>query len=189
MARLVHSVAPALAALAALAVVVVVPPLIDAAVPTRETQVAAGTEVTLTASGIGALHGGVDPANGVTFAVPEAMRRIATGDTSAAVFRSDIGEQRLGISVVDGITDFDTAAPRLLLPLRAAGQEVHFDGNTAEAGSFRGLFCVLPGTAGGVCAVATSGDVAVTITVSGPTREAGRAMILSVLGSTRAVRA
>ncbi|MRH91840.1 hypothetical protein GFY24_31135 [Nocardia sp. SYP-A9097] len=188
MARLVHSVAPALAAIAALAVIAVVPPLLDAAVPTRETRVSAGTEVKLTATGIGALHGAEDPSNGVTFAVPEAMRRIATGDISAAVFRSDIGEQRLGIAVVDGITDFDTAAPRLLLPLRAAGQEVSFDGDTVDAGSFHGLTCVLPRTAGGVCAVANSGDIAVTITVTGPTREAGRALVLAVLASAKAVQ-
>ncbi|MEV6066574.1 hypothetical protein AB0L82_08510 [Nocardia sp. NPDC052001] len=187
MARLIHSVGPALAAVAALAVIAVVPPLLDAAVPDRETAVAAGTEITLTASGIGAVHGADDPSNGVRFAVPEAMRRIATGSESSAILDSDIGEQRLGVSVVDGITDFDTAAPRLLLPLRASGHQVHFDGDAIEAGSFHGRMCVLPDTAGGVCAVANSGDIAVTITVTGPTREAGRAMILAVLASSKAV--
>ncbi|WP_330181714.1 hypothetical protein OHB26_35970 [Nocardia sp. NBC_01503] len=188
MARLVHSVRPAVAAVAALAVIIVVPPLVDAAIPTRETPISAGTEVTLTATGIGAVHGTADPSNGVSFQAPEAMRRIATGDISTGIFESDIGEQRLGVSVVDGITDFDTAAPRLLLPLRAAGREVHFDGNVIDAGAFHGVLCVLPDTAGGVCAVANSGDIAVTITVTGPTREAGRALIQAVLASSRAVR-
>lgn len=187
MARLMYSVGPAIAAAGALAAVLVVPAVLDFAVPTLRTPVSAGTEVTLTATGVSSLNGGVDPANAITFVIPEAMDRVANGDESSAVFRSDSGEQRLGISVVDGITDFDIAAPRLLLPLRASGQAVHFDGGEIEVGSFHGRTCVLPGTAGAVCAVANSGDIAVTITVSGPTREAGRAMIASVLAGTKAV--
>ncbi|MVU83927.1 hypothetical protein GPX89_42700 [Nocardia sp. ET3-3] len=188
MVRLVHSVGPAIGVVGALAVALVVPPLLSAAVPTRETEVAAGTSITLTATGVGSVHG-TDPANAVVFRVPEQMRQIATGDESIAVLKSDIGEQRLSVSVVDGITDFDTAAPRMLLPLRAAGVTVRFDGGSVEAGDFRGLTCVLPDTAGGVCAVAYSGDVAVTVTVTGPTREAGYQMIADVLNSSKAVEA
>ncbi|WP_067704994.1 hypothetical protein [Nocardia jejuensis] len=189
MVRLVHSVVPALAAVGALAAVFAVPAVLDAVIPTRETALAAGTEITLTASGVGAVHGGADPADAVTFALPEPMHRVATGSDSAAVFRSDIADQRLAVSVVDGITDFDTAAPRLLLPLKAAGRTVNFDGGVLDVGSFHGLTCVLPDTAGGVCAVATSGDIAVTLTVAGPTREAGLALIRSVLETGKAVQA
>ncbi|MFE6861728.1 hypothetical protein [Nocardia sp. NPDC057668] len=190
MARLLdswHSRGPAIATVGALAAILIVPVIVDHMVPTRETPVSKGDTITLGAGGVGAISGGVDPANAITFAVPEAMARIATGSDSTAVFRSEIGEQRLAISVVDGITDFDTAAPRMLLPLRAAGEEVDFDGGLIEDGSFRGRTCVLPGTAGAVCAVVNSGDIGVTITVSGPTREAGRAMIDMVLASTKAV--
>ncbi|WP_369637003.1 hypothetical protein [Nocardia sp. JMUB6875] len=189
MVRLVYSVGPAIGAVGALAVALVVPPVLSALVPTRETEMSAGESITLTASGIGAVHGGTDPANAVVFRVPEQMRRIATGDDSIAVLKSDIGEQRLSVSVVDGITDFPTAAPRLLLPLRAAGVTVRFDGGVVDAGDFHGLTCVLPDTAGGVCAVANSGDVAVTVTVTGPTREAGYKMIADVLTSSKAVEA
>ncbi|MEV6773959.1 hypothetical protein AB0N05_35525 [Nocardia sp. NPDC051030] len=184
-----HSVVPALATVGALGVMLVVPPVLDAMVPTRETDLAAGTAITLTASGIGALHGGADPANAVVFVLPEPMRRIATGDEATGVFRSDIGDERLGVSVVDGITDFEVAAPRLLLPLRAAGREVEFDGGVVEVGEFRGFTCVLPDSAGAVCAVVTSGDIALTMTVSGSTREAGRALIQEVLETAKAVDA
>ncbi|GAB4587139.1 hypothetical protein [Nocardia sp. IFM 10818] len=187
MVRLLHSVGPAVAAVGALATVFAVPPLLDAAVPTRETAVAPGTVITLTASGVGSLSGGEDPANAVAFVVPEPMDRIATGSETVAVLRSEVDDQRLSVSVVDGITDFAVAAPRLLLPLRAAGEQVDFDGGVFRAGEFEGLTCVLPNTAGGVCAVATSGDVAVTVTVAGTTREAGRALIAMVLESSRAV--
>ncbi|GEM25237.1 hypothetical protein [Nocardia seriolae] len=187
MVRLVHSVGPAVGAVGALTVALVAPPLLSAAVPTRETEVATGTGITLTATGVGAVHGGTDPSNAVVFRVPEQMRRVATGDESIAVLKSDIGEQRLSVSVTDGITDFATAAPRLLLPLRAAGVAVRFDGGVVDAGEFHWLTCVLPDTAGGVCAVAVSGDVAVTVTVTGPTREAGYRMISDVLNSSKAV--
>ncbi|MGV9414936.1 hypothetical protein ACWDOP_33985 [Nocardia sp. NPDC003693] len=182
-----HSVGPAIATVGALAAILIVPVIVDHAVPTRETPVSKGDTITLSASGVGAINGGVDPANAITFAVPEAMARVATGSESTAVLRSEIGEQRMIISVVDGITDFDTAAPRLLLPIKASGQAADFDGGRIDDGSFRGLTCVLPGTAGAVCAVANSGDIGVTITVSGPTREAGRALIDMVLASTKAV--
>ncbi|MFI1919774.1 hypothetical protein [Nocardia sp. NPDC020380] len=187
--RLVYSVMPALAAAGALAAVLVVPPLLDAAVPTRETAVAAGTHVTLTATGVGAIHAGTNPDNGVRFAVPAAMQQVATGDQSTTVLRSTSDNQRLAIQVVDGITDFDTAAPRLLLPLRAGGEQVDFDGGVVNAGNFQGLTCVLPDLTGGVCAVAYSGDVAVTVTVAGTTPEAGRNLINAVLQSAQAVQA
>ncbi|MEC3957391.1 hypothetical protein VMT65_30470 [Nocardia sp. CDC153] len=189
MVRLGYSVGPAIAAVGALSVALIVPPLLSAAVPTRETEVAAGTSITLTATGIGAVHGGPDPANAVTFQAPERMRQLATGDESIAVLKSENGEQRLSVSVVDGITDFATAAPRMLLPLQAAGVTVRFDGQEVYAGDWHGLTCVLPDTVGGVCAVANSGDVAVTITVTGPTREAGLRMIADVLNSSKAVQA
>ncbi|WP_067542548.1 hypothetical protein [Nocardia crassostreae] len=187
MVRLLYSVGPAVAAVGALATVFVVPPLLDAAVPTRETEVTPGTVITLAASGVGSLSGGDDPANAVAFLVPEPMDRIATGDESIAVLRSRQDDQRLAVTVADGITDFEVAAPRLLLPLKAAGEQVYFDGGAFRAGEFEGLTCVLPNTAGGVCAVAKSGDVAVTVTVAGTTREAGRALIAMVLESSKAV--
>ncbi|GAB3204379.1 hypothetical protein [Nocardia tengchongensis] len=189
MVRLVHSVAPALAAVGALAVALVAPALLSAAVPARLTDVPAGTSITLTATGIGAVHGGADPANAIVFLVPEPMRRQATGDESVAVLKSGDGEQRVSVSVTDGITDFATAAPRMLLPLRAAGVAARFDGGVVDAGEFHGLTCELPDTAGGVCAVAASGDVGVTILVTGPTREAGLHLIAEVLNSTKAVEA
>ncbi|WP_460724003.1 hypothetical protein [Nocardia heshunensis] len=187
MVRLVYSVGPAIGAVGALAVALVVPPLLSSAVPTRETDVAAGTSITLNATGIGAVHGGTDPANSVVFRVPEQMRRIATGDESIAVLK--VGDERMSVSVSDGITDFGTAAPRLLLPLRAAGVTVRFDGGAVDAGDFQGLTCVLPDSTGGVCAVASSGDVAVTVTVTGSTREAGIQLITDVLTSAKAVEA
>ncbi|AYF77671.1 hypothetical protein D7D52_31980 [Nocardia yunnanensis] len=189
MVRLVYSVGPAIAAVGALAVALVVPPLLSAAVPTRESEVTAGTGITLTATGIGAVHGGTDPANAVAFRVPERMRRIATGDDSIAVLKTEDGGQRLSVSVVDGVTDFATAAPRLLLPLRAAGVTVRFDGGAVDAGDFHGLSCVLPDTDGGVCAVAGSGDVAVTVTVTGGAPDTGRRLIAQVLESSKAVEA
>ncbi|WP_405136063.1 hypothetical protein [Nocardia sp. NBC_01388] len=189
MVRLVHSVLPALATVGALAAIAVVPAVLNAVVPTRETDVAAGTHITLTATGFGSLDANADPNNAVTFAVPQAMRRIATGDESRALFRSEDGETRLGLSAVYGITDFDTAGPRMLLPIRASDPKAHFDGGTVDAGSFHGLLCVLPKVTGGVCAVADSGGVGVTITVSGSTPEAGRALIQAVLESSRAVQA
>ncbi|WP_196054864.1 hypothetical protein [Nocardia aurantiaca] len=189
MVRLVHSVVPAIGAVGALAVALVVPPLLSAAVPVRETAVAAGASITLTATGIGSVHGGTDPANAIVFRTPEQMRRLATGDESIAVLKSDIGDQRLSVSVVDGITDFATAAPRMLLPLRAAGVTVRFDGGVVDAGDFHGLTCVLPDTAGGVCAVAGSADVGVTVLVTGPTREAGFRVIAAVLSSSKAIEA
>ncbi|MFE3194261.1 hypothetical protein ACFXHA_35010 [Nocardia sp. NPDC059240] len=189
MVRLVYSVGPAIGAVGALAVALVVPPLLSSAVPTRETDVAAGTVITLNATGIGAVHGGTDPANSVVFRVPEQMRRIATGDESIAVLKSGNGDERVSVSVSDGITDFATAAPRLLLPLRAAGVTVRFDGGAVAAGDFQGLSCVLPDSTGGVCAVAGSGDVAVTVTVTGSTREAGIQLITDLLTSAKAVEA
>lgn len=189
MARLVHSVGPAVAVVGVLAVALVLPPLLSDAVPARTTDVVEGTGITLTASGIGAVHGGNDPANAVFFRVPEPMRRQATGDASVAVLKSEDGEQRLSVSVTDGITDFATAAPRMLLPLRAAGVAARFDGGVVDEGEFHGLTCELPDNAGGVCAVAVSGDVGVTILATGPTREAGRRLIAAVLGSGKAVEA
>ncbi|WP_405497395.1 hypothetical protein [Nocardia sp. NBC_00511] len=187
MVRLMHSIVPAVGAVGALAIAFAVPPILNAVVPQRETDIAAGTLIALTATGIGAVHGGTDPANGVTFQVPEPMRRVATGDESIVVLRSTDGAQRLSVSVSDGITDFATAAPRLLLPLRAAGVTVRYDGGQVAAGEFQGLSCVLPDSAGGVCAVAQSGDVAVMITATGTTAQDGNSLIAAVLSSAKAV--
>ncbi|MGV9835893.1 hypothetical protein ACWDUL_17115 [Nocardia niigatensis] len=187
MARLVHSVVPAIGAVGALAVALVVPPLLSSAVPVRETEVTAGTSIKITATGISAVHGGANPANALVFQAPEQMRRRATGDESVAVLVA--GDQRLAVSVVDGITDFATAAPRMLLPLRAGGVTVRFDGGMVDVGDFHGLTCVLPDTTGGVCAVASSGDVGVTVMATGSTREAGRQLITDVLNSGKAVEA
>ncbi|MEU1209540.1 hypothetical protein [Nocardia sp. NPDC005825] len=189
MARLVHSVGPAVAAVGALAVALVVPPLLSDAVPTRVTDLDEGTGITLTASGIGAVHGGEDPANAVFFRVPEPMRRQATGDESVVILKSVDGERRLSVSVTDGITDFPTAAPRMLLPLRAAGVAARFDGGVVDEGEFHGLTCELPDKPGGVCAVVASGDVGVTLLATGPTREAGLQLITEVLSSGKAVEA
>ncbi|MET8428664.1 hypothetical protein [Nocardia sp. NPDC004860] len=189
MVRLVHSVVPAIGAVGALAVALVVPPLLSSAVPVRETEVAAGTSIKIIATGIGAVHGAANPANAMVFRAPEQMRRRATGDESIAVLTSDSGDQRVSVSVVDGITDFATAAPRMLLPLRAAGVTVRFDGGAVDVGDFHGLTCVLPDTTGGVCAVASSGDVGVTVTATGTTREAGLRMVADVLNSSKAVEA
>ncbi|WP_069167186.1 hypothetical protein [Nocardia altamirensis] len=149
---------PAVLVLVVVGALIAVPSALAALVPTRETPVAPGTEIVLTAPGVAP--------DTVSFAGVAGWQRRPTGDDSTAVLSAPDGS-RLVVSVLDGVTDFPGAAAWRLKVLGVQGFDAYFDGGEIKTpNGFGGPTCRGAEQAG-VCAIVGNDNLAVTLVLAG----------------------
>ncbi|MFE9579528.1 hypothetical protein ACFYO1_24285 [Nocardia sp. NPDC006044] len=143
--------------LGVIAALVVVPSVVAAVVPTRETAVAPGSEIEVTAPG--------EEPDTVSFGGVDGWRRRTTGDQTTAVLVAPDGS-RLAVSVIGGVTNFDDAAAWRLKVLGAQGFDAEFEGEIRTPNGFSGRTCRGTDRAG-VCAIVGNEKLAVTLALIG----------------------
>ncbi|MBF6548578.1 hypothetical protein [Nocardia brasiliensis] len=149
---------PAAVLLAVVAALIVVPTVLAALVPVRETTLAPDTEIALTAPG--------EAPDTIEFGGVGGWQRRPTGDQTTAVLVAPSGA-RLAVSVVDGVTDFPAAAAWRLRVLGVQGFDGSFDGGEMKTpNGFGGPTCRGTDRAG-VCAILGNDNLAVTLVLIG----------------------
>jgi hypothetical protein len=168
-----HDWIPAAVVFGVVAALVVIPTALAAVVPTRETPVGPGTEISLTAPG--------QAPDTVSFSGPAGWEQRPTGDRTTAVL-SGPNDAVLLVAAVNGVTDFPEAAQwrRKVLGLQAF--EVGFDGGRlSNPNGFAGPTCRGVDRAG-VCAILGDRNLAVSVLLSGTTATAD---LLPIVNSLR----
>ncbi|WP_157186578.1 hypothetical protein [Nocardia jiangxiensis] len=139
-------------------VLIVVPAVLTALVPTRETPVTHGTTIRLTAPG--------RTPDTIEFSGVDGWQQRPTGDRTTAVLDGPNGRILL-VSVVNGVTDFDAAAQWRRKVLGAQAFPVREDGGkVANTYGFTGPTC-RGETRAGVCAILGNHNLAVSMLLSG----------------------
>lgn len=142
-----------------------VPAAVSKSVPAPTDTIAAGERITLGAPG----------GQEVTVAPPAGWQTHRPTSDASRVFFDERTDRQLVMLVLDGSTNFDTTADRMLRTLDQSGLPATFDGRSITSRSgFSGKSCVAIDTqddGSGPCAIVHRGKLVVAVVATGKSTE------------------